>query len=69
LHILRTPQPCFCQAPWGGVKKSGIGRDNGEYGIDGFLEVKQVTKYKSKEPWGWYLPPGFTRPAPQQSKL
>eukprot|EP00277_Geminigera_cryophila_P042517 CAMPEP_0173079002 /NCGR_PEP_ID=MMETSP1102-20130122/14716_1 /TAXON_ID=49646 /ORGANISM="Geminigera sp., Strain Caron Lab Isolate" /LENGTH=511 /DNA_ID=CAMNT_0013950905 /DNA_START=8 /DNA_END=1543 /DNA_ORIENTATION=+ len=62
-------QPCFCQAPWGGVKRSGIGRDNGEYGIESFLEVKQVTTYKTKEPWGWYIAPGFTRPAPQQSKL
>jgi acyl-CoA reductase-like NAD-dependent aldehyde dehydrogenase len=28
-----------------GVKKSGIGRDNGTFGIDAFLEVKQVTAY------------------------
>ncbi|KAJ1482809.1 aldehyde dehydrogenase domain-containing protein [Baffinella frigidus] len=58
-------QPCFCQAPWGGVKRSGIGRDNGEAGFNSFLEVKQITEYKSTKPWGWYIPPGFTRPLPE----
>jgi betaine-aldehyde dehydrogenase len=39
---INCSQPCFCQAPWGGSKRSGFGRDNGTYGIEGFLEVKQV---------------------------
>eukprot|EP00288_Rhodomonas_lens_P018668 CAMPEP_0177714376 /NCGR_PEP_ID=MMETSP0484_2-20121128/13428_1 /TAXON_ID=354590 /ORGANISM="Rhodomonas lens, Strain RHODO" /LENGTH=507 /DNA_ID=CAMNT_0019226305 /DNA_START=23 /DNA_END=1546 /DNA_ORIENTATION=+ len=55
-------QPCFCQAPWGGVKKSGIGRDNGEEGFNSYLQIKQVTEWVSKDKWGWYIPPGFTRP-------
>jgi hypothetical protein len=32
------------QAPWGGVKNSGFGRDLGEWGLDNYLSVKQVSK-------------------------
>src|SRR3990167_1127286 len=35
-------QPCFCVAPWGGLKRSGIGRDLGRYGFERFLEPKQI---------------------------
>lgn len=53
---INCSQPCFVEAPWGGRKRSGIGRDLGQYGMDRFLEVKQVTTYKTTdEPWGWYL--------------
>jgi betaine-aldehyde dehydrogenase len=48
-------QPCFCQAPWGGVKRSGVGRDLGRYGFERFLEPKQITTYVSEEPWGWFI--------------
>ncbi|KAJ6358933.1 hypothetical protein OIU76_000626 [Salix suchowensis] len=44
-------QPCFCQAPWGGIKRSGFGRDLGEWGLENYLSVKQVTQYISDEPW------------------
>ncbi|XP_074314799.1 betaine aldehyde dehydrogenase, chloroplastic-like [Silene latifolia] len=50
-------QPCFCQAPWGGIKRSGFGRDLGEWGIENYLNIKQVTEYISDEPWGWYKSP------------
>ena len=48
-------QPTFTQAPWGGYKQSGIGRELGVWGLDNYLETKQVTEYLSDQPWGWYL--------------
>ncbi|WP_374439238.1 aldehyde dehydrogenase family protein [Pseudomonas panipatensis] len=48
-------QPTFSQAPWGGMKQSGIGRELGVWGLENYLEVKQVTEYVSAQPWGWYL--------------
>jgi betaine-aldehyde dehydrogenase len=47
--------PAFVQGPWGGFKRSGIGRELGRWGLDSFLEVKQVTRYCSSKAWGWYL--------------
>ena len=52
---INCSQPCFVQAPWGGRGRSGIGRDLGKLGFDRFLEVKQVTEYESKRPWGWFI--------------
>ncbi|PNY07098.1 betaine aldehyde dehydrogenase chloroplastic-like, partial [Trifolium pratense] len=54
---INCSQPCFTQAPWGGIKRSGFGRELGEWGLDNYLSVKQVTQYISNEPWGWYQPP------------
>ena len=48
-------QPTFTEAPWGGMKESGIGRELGHWGLSNYLETKQVTSLQSKEPWGWYL--------------
>ncbi|ENZ7197742.1 aldehyde dehydrogenase family protein [Klebsiella variicola] len=48
-------QPTFIEAPWGGYKQSGIGRELGEWGLNNYLETKQITRYDSEEPWGWYL--------------
>ncbi|XP_024181315.1 betaine aldehyde dehydrogenase 1, chloroplastic isoform X2 [Rosa chinensis] len=50
-------QPCFNEAPWGGKKLSGIGRELGEWGLENYLSIKQVTEYTSDEPYGWYSPP------------
>lgn len=47
-------QPTFVEAPWGGIKESGIGRELGPWGLDNFLSIKQVTRYVSELPWGWY---------------
>ncbi|MGX7709511.1 aldehyde dehydrogenase family protein [Methylobacterium sp. Gmos1] len=48
-------QPTFTQAPWGGYKQSGIGRELGRWGLENYLQTKQITTYISPEPWGWYL--------------
>lgn len=48
-------QPTFTEAPWGGYKRSGIGRELGEWGLNNYLEVKQITTYDRSKPWGWYL--------------
>ena len=47
-------QPCFVEAPWGGFKRSGIGRELGRFGLHNFLQPKQVTKYVATKPLGWY---------------
>lgn len=47
-------QPTLVQAPWGGMKESGIGRELGPFGLNNFLEPKQVTSYTISENWGWY---------------
>ncbi|MEK8026804.1 aldehyde dehydrogenase family protein [Pseudaquabacterium rugosum] len=53
---INCSQPTFTEAPWGGYKHSGIGRELGPWGFDNYLETKQVTRYTSDQPWGWYLP-------------
>ena len=52
---INCSQPTFSQAPWGGMKQSGIGRELGVWGLENYLEVQQITTYESKDPWGWYL--------------
>ena len=54
---INCSQPTFSQAPWGGMKQSGIGRELGRWGLANYLEVKQITTYESRDPWGWYLRP------------
>jgi len=48
-------QPTFVEAPWGGYKQSGIGRELGKWGLNNYLETKQITLFDSDEPWGWYI--------------
>lgn len=51
---VNTMQPCFVESPWGGYKQSGIGRELGKYGIEEFLETKQVHINLNEAPIGWY---------------
>ncbi|MFJ6325145.1 MULTISPECIES: aldehyde dehydrogenase family protein [unclassified Rhizobium] len=52
---INCSQPTFTEAPWGGYKESGIGRELGRWGLDNYLETKQITKYVGKSSWGWYI--------------
>jgi len=47
-------QPTFVEAPWGGYKMSGIGRELGPWGADEYLQVKQVHINLNDQPIGWY---------------
>lgn len=40
---LNDALPTVAQAPFGGFKESGLGREGGHYGIDEYLEVKYVS--------------------------
>ena len=52
---INCSQPTFTEAPWGGYKQSGIGRELGEWGLNNYLETKQITRYESDKPWGWFI--------------
>ena len=39
---INTPQLVFPQAGWGGVKRSGLGRELGPWGVRAFQEIKHV---------------------------
>ena len=52
---INCSQPTFTEAPWGGYKKSGIGRELGIWGLNNYLETKQITTYDRSKPWGWYI--------------
>ncbi|RVI99541.1 aldehyde dehydrogenase family protein [Sinorhizobium meliloti] len=52
---INCSQPTFTEAPWGGYKQSGIGRELGRWGLENYLETKQITKYATDAPWGWYI--------------
>jgi betaine-aldehyde dehydrogenase len=47
-------QPTYVEAPWGGMKMSGGGRELGLHGIDNYLEMKQVHVNLNENPMGWY---------------
>ncbi|WP_411036922.1 aldehyde dehydrogenase family protein [Shinella sp. BYT-45] len=55
---INCSQPTFTEAPWGGYKQSGIGRELGRWGLENYLETKQITRYATDQPWGWYLKEG-----------
>src|SRR5262245_12600984 len=47
-------QPTYVEAPWGGYKQSGIGRELGKWGVEDYLLVKQVYINLSEQPIGWF---------------
>jgi len=46
-------QPALVEAPWGGYKQSGIGRELGRNGVDAYLETKQVYLNGDETPIEW----------------
>jgi len=49
-HYHPTPM----EGPWGGFKQSGIGRELGPYGIENYLQPKQVYVNLQQKPITWY---------------
>ncbi|WZX99471.1 betaine-aldehyde dehydrogenase [Bacillus sp. FSL W7-1360] len=46
--------PYFAQAPWGGYKQSGFGRELGKIGLEEYTEVKHVFRNTNPQPVGWF---------------
>ncbi|WP_028582820.1 aldehyde dehydrogenase family protein [Desulfogranum japonicum] len=44
----------FAQAPWGGYKQSGFGRELGRHGLEEYTEVKHVFHNHNPEPFCWF---------------
>ncbi len=51
---INTYHPTYNEMPWGGYKQSGTGRELGLYGIQAYLETKQVNVNLDEAPIGWY---------------
>jgi betaine-aldehyde dehydrogenase len=51
---LNTYHPTFNEMPWGGYKQSGNGRELGLYGIQAYLETKQININLDEAPLAWY---------------
>lgn len=51
---INTYHPTYNEAPWGGYKQSGFGRELGTYGLEEYLEIKQININLDEAPIGWY---------------
>jgi betaine-aldehyde dehydrogenase len=51
---VNTYHPTYSEAPWGGYKQSGIGRELGTYGLDEYTELKQINIDLTDRPLGVY---------------
>ena len=51
---LNSYHPTFNEAPWGGYKQSGWGRELGTSGLDEYLETKQINISLSPQRLGWF---------------
>jgi betaine-aldehyde dehydrogenase len=51
---LNTYHPTFNEAPWGGYKQSGLGRELGTFGLDAYLETKQININMAPQRLGWF---------------
>ena len=55
---LNTYHPTFNEAPWGGYKQSGWGRELGTFGLDEYLETKQININTAPAKLGWFKSAG-----------
>ena len=46
--------PYFPQAPWGGYKRSGIGRELGRPGLEEYTETKHIATTSPPPRSGWF---------------
>ncbi|SHM73048.1 betaine-aldehyde dehydrogenase [Cyclobacterium lianum] len=44
----------FTQAPWGGYKQSGLGRELGPAGMEEFQEIKHIYQNYNPQPMNWF---------------
>ncbi len=51
---LNSYHPTFNEAPWGGYKQSGWGRELGTWGLDEYLETKQISISLAPQKPGWF---------------
>ncbi|MBP2032892.1 betaine-aldehyde dehydrogenase [Clostridium algifaecis] len=51
---INTYNPTYNEAPWGGYKQSGIGRELGTFGYEEYTEVKQININLDIKPTGWF---------------
>jgi betaine-aldehyde dehydrogenase len=51
---INTYEQTFIEAPWGGYKESGIGRELGTYGFNEYTEVKHIINTLKVEPTDWF---------------
>ncbi|MET3291143.1 UNVERIFIED_CONTAM: acyl-CoA reductase-like NAD-dependent aldehyde dehydrogenase [Brevibacillus sp. OAP136] len=51
---INSYHPTYIEAPWGGYKRSGIGRELGTFGLDAYTEIKQINVNLHVAPLGLY---------------
>ncbi|WP_285768571.1 aldehyde dehydrogenase family protein [Peribacillus sp. SI8-4] len=51
---INSYHPTYNEAPWGGFKQSGNGRELGTFGYEAYTELKQINNNLDIQPTGWF---------------